>query len=326
MAFFITRGERKSMSETIDLAIIGGGPGGLTAGIYGARAGLRTLILEKLNPGGQVITTDILENYPGFTEPISGIELIDKMVEQATKFGVEIQNAEVTGIELSADNIKIIHTTSGDISAIGVIIATGAYHKHLGVPGEDRFWGSGVSCCATCDGMFYRGKKVVVVGGGDTAIKEALFLTKFASEITIIHRRDRLRATKVLQDRILNMPDKVNFEWKSFVKEILGENKVTAVKLGSVDSDEEKILKCDGVFIFVGFSPTTDFVRGFVEMDERGYIITDDNMKTSVPGVFACGDARKKLLRQIITACGEGATAAFSAEQYIENIKGSAYE
>jgi thioredoxin reductase (NADPH) len=326
MAFFITRGERKSMSETIDLAIIGGGPGGLTAGIYGARAGLRTLILEKLNPGGQVITTDILENYPGFTEPISGIELIDKMVEQATKFGVEIQNAEVTGIELSADNIKIIHTTSGDISAIGVIIATGAYHKHLGVPGEDRFWGSGVSCCATCDGMFYRGKKVVVVGGGDTAIKEALFLTKFASEITIIHRRDRLRATKVLQDRILNMPDKVNFEWKSVIKEILGENKVTAVKLGSVDSDEEKILKCDGVFIFVGFSPTTDFVRGFVEMDERGYIITDDNMKTSVPGIFACGDARKKLLRQIITACGEGATAAFSAEQYIENIKGSAYE
>ena len=314
------------MSETIDLAIIGGGPAGLTAGIYGARAGLHTLILEKLNPGGQVITTDILENYPGFTEPISGIELIDKMVEQATKFGVEIQNAEVTGIELSADNIKIIHTTSGDISAIGVIIATGAYHKHLEVPGEDRFWGSGVSCCATCDGMFYRGKKVVVVGGGDTAIKEALFLTKFASEITIIHRRDRLRATKVLQDRILNMPDKVKFEWKSFVKEILGENKVTAVKLGYVDSDEEKILNCDGVFIFVGFSPTTDFVRGFVEMDERGYIITDDNMKTSVPGVFACGDARKKLLRQIITACGEGATAAFSAEQCIENIKGSAYE
>ncbi len=314
------------MSETIDLAIIGGGPAGLTAGIYGARAGLSTLILEKLNPGGQVVTTDILENYPGFTEPISGIELIDKMVEQAAKFGVEIQNSEVTGIESSADNMKIIHTTSGDISAIGVIIATGAYHKHLGVPGEERFWGRGVSCCATCDGMFYRGKKVVVVGGGDTAIKESLFLTKFASEITIIHRRDRLRATKVLQDRILGMPDKVNFAWKSFVKEILGENNVTAVKLGSVDNDEERILKCDGVFIFVGFTPTTDFVRGFIEMDERGYIITDDNMKASVPGVFACGDARKKLLRQIITACGEGATAAFSAEQYIENIKGSAYE
>jgi len=315
------------MSEIVDLVIIGGGPAGLTAGIYGARAGIKTLILEKLSPGGQVITTDIVENYPGFTEPISGIELVDKIVEQATKFGVEIQNTEVTGIELSENqDLKIIHTTSGDISAIGVIIATGAYHKHLGVPGEDRFWGRGVSCCATCDGMFYRGKKVVVVGGGDTAIKEALFLTKFASEITIVHRRDRLRATKVLQDRIFSMPDKVKFEWKSVVKEIIGENSVNAVKLGYVDRDEEKILNCDGVFIFVGFTPSTDFVRGFVEMDERGYIITDENMRTSVPGVFACGDARKKLLRQIITACGEGATAAFSAEQYIENIKGSAYE
>ncbi len=315
------------MSEIVDLAIIGGGPAGLTAGIYGARAGIRTLILEKLSPGGQVITTDIVENYPGFTEPISGIELIDKMVEQATKFGVEIQNAEVTGIELSGnDDLKIIHTESGDITSIAVIIATGAYHKHLGVPGEDRFWGRGVSCCATCDGMFYRGKKVVVVGGGDTAIKEALFLTKFASDITIVHRRDRLRATKVLQDRIFAMTEKVKFEWKAVVKEIIGENNVNAVKLGYIDSNEEKILECDGVFIFVGFTPSTDFVRGFVEMDERGYIITDENMRTSVPGVFACGDARKKLLRQIITACGEGATAAFSAEQYIENIKGQAYE
>ena len=174
--------------------------------------------------------------------------------------------------------------------------------------------------------MFYKGKRVVVVGGGDTAIKESLFLTKFASEITIIHRRDRLRATKVLQDKILSMPDKVKFEWKSFVKEVLGDNKVTGVKLGYVDSNEEKILECDGVFIFVGFTPSTGFVKGFVEMDDKGYILTDDNMKTSVSGIFACGDARKKLLRQIITACGEGATAAFAAEQYIENIKGSAYE
>ena len=315
------------MSELFDLVIIGGGPAGLTAGIYGARAGLSTLILEKLSPGGQVVTTDILENYPGFVEPIGGFELIDRMVEQATKFGVEIRMGEVTGIEAPADQEhKIIHLGDETISAIGVIIATGAYHKHLGVPGEDHFWGRGVSCCATCDGMFYKGKRVVVVGGGDTAIKESLFLTKFASEITIIHRRDRLRATKVLQDKILSMPDKVNFEWKSFVKEVMGENKVSGVKLGYVDSNEEKILECDGVFIFVGFIPGTDFVKGFVEMDERGYILTDDNMKTSVPGVFACGDARKKLLRQIITACGEGATAAFAAEQYIENIKGSAYE
>jgi thioredoxin reductase (NADPH) len=310
------------MSELFDLVIIGGGPAGLTAGIYGARAGLSTLILEKLSPGGQVVTTDILENYPGFVEPIGGFELIDRMVGQATKFGVEIRMGEVTGIEASADQEhKIIHLGDETISAIGVIVATGAYHRHLGVPGEDHFWGRGVSCCAT-----YKGKRVVVVGGGDTAIKESLFLTKFASDIMIIHRRDRLRATKILQDKILSMPDKVKFEWKSFVKEIMGDNKVTGVKLGYVDSNEEKILECDGVFIFVGFTPGTDFVKGFIEMDERGYIITDDNMKTSVPGVFACGDARKKLLRQIITACGEGATASFAAEQYIENIKGSAYE
>jgi len=316
------------MSELFDLVIIGGGPAGLTAGIYGARAGLSTLILEKLSPGGQVVTTDILENYPGFVEPIGGFELVDKMVEQATKFGVEIRMAEVTSIESPPDKEhKVIHLAGEeDISAIGVIVATGAYHKHLGVPGEDRFWGRGVSCCATCDGMFYKGKRVVVVGGGDTAIKESLFLTKFASEITIIHRRDRLRATKILQDKILGMTDKVKFEWKSFVKEIMGENNVTGAKLGYVDSEEEKILECDGVFIFVGFTPSTDFLKGFIEMDERGYILTDDNMKTSVSGVFACGDARKKLLRQIITACGEGATAAFAAEQYIENIKGSAYE
>jgi len=316
------------MSELFDLVIIGGGPAGLTAGIYGARAGLSTLILEKLSPGGQVVTTDILENYPGFVEPIGGFELVDKMVEQATKFGVEIRMAEVTSIESPPDKEhKVIHLAGEeDISAIGVIIATGAYHKHLGVPGEDHFWGRGVSCCATCDGMFYKGKRVVVVGGGDTAIKESLFLTKFASEITIIHRRDRLRATKILQDKILSMTDKVKFEWKSAVKEIIGENHVTGVKLGYVDSDKEKILECDGVFIFVGFTPSTDFLKGFIEMDERGYVLTDDNMKTSVPGVFACGDARKKLLRQIITACGEGATAAFAAEQYIENIKGSAYE
>lgn len=313
------------MPDIYDLAIIGGGPGGLTAGIYGARAGLKTVILEKLSPGGQVLTTDILENYPGFTEPIGGFELIDKMVEQATNFGVEIQNAEVISIKSDGD-YKVLDLGSESISAIGVIIATGAYHKHLGVPGEDRFWGHGVSCCATCDGMFYKGKHVAVIGGGDTAIKESLFLTKFVSKVTIIHRRDRLRATKALQDRIMNMPDKVNFEWNSVVKEIMGDEKVSAVRLDSVENDDERILDCDGVFIFVGFSPTTGFLNGFVEMDEKGYIITDEDMKTSVPGVFACGDARKKSLRQIITACGEGATAAFSAQHYVENIKGSAYE
>ena len=316
------------MAQTIyDLAIIGSGPAGLTAGIYGARAGLSTVILEKLVPGGQVVTTDVVENYPGFTEPISGYELVEKMLGQATKFGVEIHNGEVTGIYAPpGEDRKILSLGDESLSALAVIIATGAQHKRLGIPGEDRFWGRGISCCATCDGMFFRDKRVVVVGGGDTAVKETIFLTRFASEITLVHRRDRLRATKVLQDRILAMSDKVKFAWKSIVKEVLGDDTVKAVRLSSVDSGEESILECDGVFIFVGFAPNTEFLNGFVELDERGYVITDDNMKTSVPCVFACGDARKKLLRQIVTACGEGATAAFAAQMYVEDIKGTAYE
>ena len=316
------------MTQTVyDLAIIGGGPAGLTAGIYGARAGMSTLILEKLSPGGQMVTTDMVENYPGFTEPINGYELAQKIMDQATKFGVEIRSAEVTGIDVHfQEGQKLISLGDESISALAVIIASGAHHRRLGVPGEERFWGRGISCCATCDGMFYRDKHVVVVGGGDTAIKEAIFLTRFVSKITLVHRRDRLRGTKILQDKIFALGDKVEFAWKSVVKEILGDEQVRSVRLSSVDNGEERILECDGVFLFVGFTPNTDFLRGVVELDERGYIITDDNMATSVPGVFACGDARKKLFRQIVTACGEGATAAFAAEMYVENMKGIAYE
>lgn len=310
-----------------DLVIIGGGPAGLTAGIYGSRAGLKTLILEKLaGPGGQVITTDVIENYPGFPEPIGGYELVDKMQTQATQFGAEIRSAEVSGIDIDPEeNLKVLSLGSESISAYAVIVAVGAEHKRLGVPGEDRFWGRGISCCATCDGMFYRDKHVVVVGGGDTAVKEALFLTRFASKITMIHRRDRLRATKILQDRIL-ADDKIEFIWKSVVKEVIGDTTVQAVRLRSVDTGEERILECEGVFLFVGFKPSTGFLNGFVELDERGYVTTDNDMGTSVPGVFACGDARKKLFRQIITACGEGATAAFASEKYIDDVKGTVYE
>ena len=316
------------MTQTVyDLAIIGGGPAGLTAGIYGARAGMSTLILERLSPGGQVVTTDIVENYPGFTEPINGYELAQRILTQATKFGVEIRSAEVTGIDVhSQEEQKLISLGDESILARAVIIASGAHHRRLGVPGEERFWGRGISCCATCDGMFYRDKHVVVVGGGDTAIKEAIFLTRFVSKITLVHRRDRLRATKILQDKIFALGDKVEFAWKSVVKEILGDDQVRSVRLSSVDNGEERVLECDGVFLFVGFTPNTDFLRGVVKLDERGYVITDDNMATSVPGVFACGDARKKLFRQIVTACGEGATAAFAAEMYVENMKGIAYE
>lgn len=316
------------MAQTVyDLAIIGSGPAGLSAGIYGARAGLKTVILEKLTSGGQMITTDVVENYPGFIDPISGYELVERMTGQAAKFGVETRSVEVTGINIpSEEDYKLLSLGDESLSTLAVIIAAGAEHRRLGVPGEDRFWGSGVSCCATCDGMFYRDKHVVVVGGGDTAIKEALFLTRFASKITIAHRRDRLRATKILQDRILAMSDKIEFAWKSVVKEIMGDDKVEAVRLGSVDDGAERILECEGVFVFVGFVPNTKFLRGSVELDERGYVITDDDMATSIPGVFACGDARKKLFRQIVTACGEGATAAYAAQIYVEEVKGMAYE
>ncbi len=316
------------MAQTVyDLAIIGSGPGGLSAGIYGARAGLKTVILERLTSGGQVITTDVVENYPGFVDPISGYELVERMTGQAAKFGVETRSVEVTGINVPLEeDYKILSLGDESLSTLSVIIAAGAEHRRLGVPGEDRFWGRGVSCCATCDGMFYRDKHVVVVGGGDTAVKEALFLTRFASKITLTHRRDRLRATKILQDRILAMSDKIEFAWKSVVKEIMGDDKVEAVRLGSVDDGAERILECDGVFVFVGFVPNTEFLHGSVELDERGYVITDDDMATSVPGVFACGDARKKLFRQIVTACGEGATAAYAAQIYVEEVKGMAYE
>lgn len=313
--------------ETYDLVIIGGGPAGLTAGLYGARAGLSALILEKMSPGGQVTITDMVENYPGFVEPISGYELVEKMIAQVTKFGVEIRSADVTGISSPpGENHKLISINGGDpIAALSVIIATGAQSKLLGVPGEDRFWGRGISACATCDGMFYRDKHVVVVGGGDTAAKEAVFLTRFASKVTMVHRRDRLRATKILQDKLF-AEDKIEVIWKTVVKEIMGDSAVEAVRLTNVETDEESILECDGVFLFVGFTPNTAFLGDFLELDDRGYVIADDDMKTSVPGVFACGDARKKLLRQIITACGEAATATFSAELYVDEIKGTSYE
>lgn len=316
------------MAQTVyDLAIIGSGPAGLSAGIYGARAGLKTVILEKLVSGGQVTTTDIVENYPGFVEPISGFELVERMSEQSRRFGVENRSAEVTGISIpSGENHKVLSLGDDSISALAVIIASGAEHKRLGIPGEDRFWGRGVSCCATCDGMFYKDKHVVVVGGGDTAVKEAIFLTRFASKITLTHRRDRLRATKILQDRILAMTDKFDFAWKTVVKEIRGDDKVQSIVLSSVDDGSERVLECDGVFVFVGFVPSTGFLNGVVELNDRGYVLTDDNMATSIPGIFACGDVRSKLFRQIVTACGEGATAAYSAQIYVEELKGMAYE
>jgi len=307
------------VSAEREAVVIGAGPAGLTAGIYLARAGLEPLILEKLVPGGQAATTDVVENYPGFEEPVGGFDLADTMRRQAEKFGAEIRTAEAERLEASpAGGGKLVHLGDGSVSCRAVVVATGARHRRLGVPGEERFWGKGISCCATCDGMFYRGKNVVVVGGGDTAVKEALFLTKFAGKITLVHRRDRLRAAKALQDRLLGAGDQVSFAWSSTVEEILGSEHVEAVRLRDVKDGGQRTLECDGVFIFVGLTPNTEFIHGAVELDERGYVVTDQSMTTSAPGIYAAGDCRQRPFRQIVTACGEGAVAAHSVGEFLE--------
>lgn len=307
------------MNGECDVAVIGAGPAGLTAGIYLSRAGYKPVLLEKLAPGGQAATTDVVENYPGFAEPVGGFDLTQSMRRQAENFGAQIRTAEAKGIEGDPTaNRRLVRLAEGALSCRAVIVAAGARHRRLAVPGEERFWGKGISCCATCDGMFYRDKQVFVVGGGDTAIKEALFLTKFARRITIVHRRDRLRAAKVLQDRIFAVGDQVTFAWNTVVEEILGSERLDGVRLRDLTSGRTRTEECDGVFMFVGFTPNTDFLRGAVDLDDGGYVLTDETMATSVTGIYAAGDCRKTPFRQIVTACGEGAVAAHSAEQFLE--------
>ena len=311
----------------LDIAIVGGGPAGLTAGIYATRAGLSAAIFERGAVGGQAAITDAVENYPGVTGEISGFDLSAAMRSQAESFGCAFRSEEVTAVEAAGDSqVLEVVSAAGRTSALAVIAASGANPRRLDVPGEDRFWGRGISSCATCDGMFYRGKRVVVVGGGDTAVKEATFLTRFAERISLVHRRDRLRATKANQDRLSAHGEKVECLLGSRVVEIHGEQAVSGVLLEDVKSGKRRELACDGVFLFVGYVPVSGYLPNGVERDERGYVLTDENMATSVPGVYACGDVRKKLLRQIVTACGEGATAAFAAQHRVEEIKGTAYE
>jgi len=315
------------MRERYDVVIIGGGPAGLTAGTYASRAGLTVIIVEKQTLGGQVINAEVIENYPGFPLGISGFELAERMRSQAATFGAEITTDEIAAIEDDpGTGYKTVLTGSGQrIAALAVVIATGASWRKLGIPGEDRLWGKGVSTCATCDAALYRDKHVVVVGGGDTAIHESLFLARFVNKITLVHRRDRLRATKILQDRISKLGQKVEFRWNSVVTEIAGTDHVTGVTVKSEQTGATELLGCDGVFVLVGFDPNSGFVRGYLAADEAGYIITDEGMATSVDGVFACGDVRRRPFRQIVTACGEGAVAAFAAQHYVEEKKGTAY-
>ena len=301
-----------------DLIIIGGGPAGLTAGLYNARARLNVLLLERLAPGGQVLTTDWVENYPGFPEGISGFDLIDKMKAQAENFGLQIRNEEVVRLELS-DKRKAVITDKESLETKAIILACGATPRKIGIEGEELLTGKGISYCATCDGPFYRDQEVAVIGGGDTAVEEAIFLTRFCSKIHLIHRRDRLRAIELLQERA-RAEEKIEIVWDTVPLKILGDNGVEGIELKNVKTEEITNKKVQGVFIFIGTKPNTDLVKDLVNLDENGFIVTDNNLETSIPGVFAAGDVRAKLFRQIATAVGEGAAASFSAERYLEGL------
>jgi thioredoxin reductase (NADPH) len=310
-----------------DVVIIGGGPAGLTAGMYAARAALKTLAIAGDSTVSQVTITDLIENYPGIPGGINGFDLAERLKTQAVQFGLQTTSGDVTAIARKKigpwDGWEIV---AGGLryEALAVLIATGAIWRRLGVPGEERFIGKGVSFCATCDGPFYRNREVAVVGGGDTAIQEALYLTRFAKKVTVIHRRDRLRATAILQKRALEN-EKIAFAWNSVVEAIEGENLVQRIRLNDVKSGASREVAADGIFIFVGLTPNTVPFRELVALDQGGYVMVDAHMQTSVPGIFACGDCTAKRLRQVVTACGDGATAAFSAQLYVEDLKGEAY-
>jgi thioredoxin reductase (NADPH) len=303
------------MNREYELVIIGGGPAGLTAGLYASRARLSTLLIEKGLVGGQIADAELVENYPAFPEGISGLELGQLMYQQATKYGLETLLAEVTGIELQEEQ-KVIKTTQGNFIAKAVIIASGSERHKLGIPGEKEFTGKGVSYCATCDAAFFRELPVAVVGGGDAAITEALQLTKFASKITVIHRRDQLRATRILQERALNKP-KVEFLWDTVVEEIEGKNIVKKIKLRQVKTGEKSTLEIAGIFISIGFKPGTDYLKDILPLDASGHIITNNKMETKVTGIFAAGDVRHNSAQQAIAAAGDGATAAIYTEKFI---------
>jgi len=317
-----TSSKKETKEEIIyDAIIIGGGPAGLTAGIYLGRARMDTLLIEKAMPGGQAILTEIIENYPGFPHGITGPELMQKMEEQAVRFGLKIEYGEAVEFKIkedAEDKVKIVKINNQEYK-------TGAEASKLKVPGEEELRGRGVSYCATCDAPFFKDQKIVVIGGGDTAIEETLYLTKFVREATIVHRRDRLRATKILQERVF-ANKKINFAWDSVVTKILGSEKVEGILIQNKKTGKEKEIPCQGVFIFVGNVPNSKFLNELVKLDQKGYILTDGNMMTSQEGIYACGDVRKKILRQVVTACGEGATAAFAAQKYIEEIKGVSYK
>ncbi len=298
-----------------DVIIIGAGPAGLSAAIYSARGGLKTAIFEKAMVGGQINVTDEVENYPGFEEPLSGFELTAKMHAQAERFGARFIEEEITAMGMEG-LCKVIETDSGKYRAKSVIICTGAHPRRLNIPGEERLTGRGVSYCATCDGALYRDKVVAVVGGGDSAIEEGIFLSRFVRKVIVIHRRDELRAQKIIQDRAFKNP-KMEFIWDTVVQEIHGEERVGQLELVNRKSKEISMLPVDGVFIYVGILPNNELLESRIELDSAGFVLTDDHMHTNIPGIYAAGDIRHTVLRQVVTATSDGAVAAWSAEKWI---------
>ncbi len=307
--------DRKQMSKSYQVIIIGGGPAGLTAGLYCARSQLNALLIEKGIVGGQIIGAEQVENYPGFPQGVSGIKLGQLMREQATSYGLKTLLAEVTSL-VASNRHNLISTSEGDFVAETVIIASGSEFRKLGVPGEEKFVGRGVSYCATCDGPLFKGKTVAVIGGGDAAIIEALYLSKFASSVKVIHRRSQLRASKILQERVMREP-KIEFVWDAVVSQIEGDRVVRQLKLKNTRDATISTLGMEGVFVAVGSEPDTGYLRGILPLDEKGYVLTNELMETSVPGIFAAGDIRHNSARQVITAAGDGATAALSAANFL---------
>ena len=297
-----------------DMIVIGGGPPGYTAALYAARSGLSVLVLEKLSAGGQMTNTEQIDNYPGFPEGIDGFELGERMQKGALRFGAENQFSEVKSVELSGQ-VKIVRTRKKEFQARTVVLAAGAYPRKAGVEGEDRFAGRGVAYCAACDGMFYKDKTVAVYGGGNSAVEDALLLSRICKKVYLIHRRDTLRATKVYQDALFG--SSVELVWNSRVTAFLGDKHLSGVEIEDTKTGEKRELSLDGIFVSIGRIPDTGLFEGQVDMDEAGYLIADETTRTNLPGVFAAGDVRTKQLRQVITAAADGAAAAWNAEQYL---------
>ena len=307
------------MKNLYDMLIIGGGPAGYTAALCAARAGLRTAVLEKMSPGGQMALTSHIDNYPGFPEGVDGFSLGMQMQEGAERFGAETVLAEVYRLELAGE-IKKAETSEGDFYGRTVVIATGANPRKLGIPGEEELTSRGVSYCAHCDGMFYRGKTVVLVGGGNSAAADAMILSRVAKKVILVHRRDTLRATKIYHEPLMQA-ENIEFRWNSVVTGLLKNEKLEAVEIQDVHSGERSLVPCDGLFVSIGRQPATDLVKGQLELDAGGYIAAGESTAASIPGVFAVGDIRTKALRQIVTAVADGAMAAHHAEEYLLSQK-----